>query len=189
MPNLTKDFKLSYKLEHRPRNKNEEEREGSNHNLTTAARLPNHYHYQLSGKLVSAEAKLPTKRKETESTVNRGSALRWRTGGETWETCDFQTEIAWLFLVRKRREVVISYVFEHLESGFTFLVGDDCVCVYFMYYAILSLEDLFFFSFFFSSFFFSHIGIFFFMTTNFGKFIIKWNILLIFFIIIKFLKN
>ena len=76
MPNLTKDLKLSYKLEHRSRNKNEEEREGSNHNLTTAARLPSHYHYQLSGKLLSAEAKLLTKRKEKESTVNRGSALR-----------------------------------------------------------------------------------------------------------------
>ena len=63
MPNLTKDFKLSYKLERRSRNKNEEERKGSNHNLTTSARLPSHYQYQLSGKLVSAEAKLLTKKK------------------------------------------------------------------------------------------------------------------------------
>ena len=133
MPNLTKDFKLSYKLEHRPRNKNEEEREGSNHNLTTAARILSHYHYQLSGKLVSVEAKLLTKRKEKESTVNRGSALRWRAGGET---CDFQTEIAWLFLVRKRREIVICHVLELLElwwlmSVFTFFVGVTSVFTFF----------------------------------------------------------
>ena len=133
MPNLTKDLKLSYKLEHRSRNKNEEEREGSNHNLTTAARLPSHYHYQLSGKLVSAEAKLLSKRKEKESTVNRGSALRWRAGGET---CDFQTEIAWLFLVRKRREIVICHVLELLElwwlmSVFTFFMGVMSVFTFF----------------------------------------------------------
>ena len=83
MPNLTKDLILSYKLEHRSRNKNEEEGEGLNHNLTMTAHLPSHYHYQLSKKLVSAEAKLLTKRREKETTVNRGSALRWQIGGET----------------------------------------------------------------------------------------------------------
>ncbi|KAK7836857.1 hypothetical protein CFP56_021941 [Quercus suber] len=75
-PNLTKDFKLCYKLEHRSRNKNEE-REGSSHSLTTAARLPSHYQYQLSAKLVSAEAKLLTKKKKEKETAGATMANWW----------------------------------------------------------------------------------------------------------------